>query len=79
MAFENGTSSVFGSSDEDGPFKFKVGEQPRKVVKGVEQAVVGTCTGQKLAVQIPPDLGYGTVGLPGKIPPNATLHFDMVM
>lgn len=33
--------------------------------------------GQRAKLTISPDLGYGTDGIPGTIPKNATLIFDV--
>lgn len=31
--------------------------------------------GGMIELEVPPELGYGAEGMPGSIPPNATLHF----
>ncbi len=33
--------------------------------------------GQRAKLTISPDLGYGAKGVPGAIPPNSTLIFDV--
>ena len=33
--------------------------------------------GQRAKLTISPDLGYGAGGVPGAIPPNSTLIFDV--
>jgi FKBP-type peptidyl-prolyl cis-trans isomerase len=63
------------SRDRDQPFEFTLGAGA--VIKGWDQGVVGMKKGGKRKLTIPSTLGYGTSGSPPKIPPNATLVFDI--
>lgn len=49
-----------------------------EVIKGWDLGVQGMRVGDKRRVTIPPQLGYGSSGVKGAIPPNATLDFEMV-
>ncbi len=46
-------------------------------VPGWTEGVQLIGVGGMIELEIPPDLGYGAAGQPGKIPPNATLHFKV--
>lgn len=63
-------------SNVDGtPFQFILGAG--KVIKGWDQGLVGMKVGETKTLTIPPDLAYGAEGSPPKIPPNATLTFEV--
>ena len=47
------------------------------VIAGWDQGVVGMREGQKRRLTIPAHLGYGPRGVPGVIPGNATLIFEV--
>lgn len=67
---------VFDSSVSKGrPFQFQIGLG--KVIKGWDKGVSKMTKGEKAKLVIPPELGYGANGVPGRIPPNSTLIFDV--
>lgn len=71
---ENG--SKFDSSlDRGKPFSFPLGSG--MVIKGWDGGVAGMKVGEKVRLTIPPELGYGPMGYPPVIPPNATLIFEV--
>jgi FKBP-type peptidyl-prolyl cis-trans isomerase len=66
----------FDSSRDRGEgFTFRLGAG--EVIKGWDQGVAGMKAGGLRKLTVPPELGYGSQGFPGAIPPNATLTFEV--
>ena len=63
------------SKDRRDPFQFILGAG--MVIRGWDEGVAGMKIGGARTLIIPSDLGYGSRGAGGVIPPNATLQFDV--
>ena len=65
----------FDSSRGRGPFSFPLGAG--RVIKGWDEGVAGMKVGEHRRLLIPAELGYGSRGAGGVIPPNARLTFEV--
>lgn len=63
------------SKDRNQPFRFPLGGG--RVIRGWDEGVQGMKIGGSRRLIIPAQLGYGSAGAGGVIPPNATLIFDV--
>jgi FKBP-type peptidyl-prolyl cis-trans isomerase len=63
------------SYDRDEPIRFVLGSG--RVIRGWEEGLMGMKVNEKRKLIIPPQLGYGERGVPGVIPPQADLVFDV--
>ncbi|PON59959.1 Peptidyl-prolyl cis-trans isomerase, FKBP-type [Trema orientale] len=66
---------IFDSNVGRHPFKFRLGVG--QVIPGWDVGVNGMRVGDKRRLTIPPEMGYGSKGAGGAIPPNAWLLFDV--
>ena len=66
--------TVFDSSHARGSAaQFAIGQ----LIPGVDEALLDMVEGEQRTVIIPPELGYGRRGVPGVIPPNSFLVFEL--
>ncbi len=63
------------SRDRGAPFEFPLGAG--RVIQGWDVGVATMTVGSKRRLVLPGSLAYGPQGIPGVIPPNATLLFDV--
>ena len=71
---ENG-KKFDSSRDRGSPFKFTLGKG--EVIKAWDEGVAKLSLGQRATLKCSPDYAYGAKGVPGVIPANATLIFDV--
>lgn len=73
---EDKKGQKFDSSVDRGqPFEFPLGQG--MVIQGWDQGFAGMKIGGKRTLMIPAEMGYGSRGAGGVIPPNADLVFDV--
>ncbi|XP_075690918.1 FK506-binding protein 15 isoform X2 [Rhinoderma darwinii] len=76
LLHNQGFGQMFDSNVQKDKFlRLKLGSG--KVIKGWEDGMLGMKKGGKRLLVIPPALAYGSQGLTGRIPSNATLIFEV--
>jgi FKBP-type peptidyl-prolyl cis-trans isomerase len=63
------------SIDRNRPLRFTLGEG--RVIKGWEMGVAGMKVGGRRTLIVAPEMAYGESGSGSRVPPNATLKFDI--
>ncbi|HNQ96459.1 MAG TPA: peptidylprolyl isomerase [Treponemataceae bacterium] len=67
--------TVFDDSDMRKPLEFQVGRG--KLIPGFDSQALEMKKGEKRTIVIPPELAYGANGVPGVIPGNSFIAFDL--
>jgi FKBP-type peptidyl-prolyl cis-trans isomerase len=68
-------SKCFDKTSLRHPFTFRLGS--KKMIKGINIGVEGMTLHGKRELIIPPNRAFGTQGIEGKVPPNATVYYDV--
>lgn len=66
-----------GGDLEDTVVEVPLGEG--RILPGIERAVKGMRVGGQRRVTVPPRLGWGQRGDPGRVPPGATLVYEVTL
>lgn len=74
-SFLDGTPFDSSRTKEQGPLNFQAGAG--KVIAGWDEAILTMKKGERRTLIVPYWLAYGEKGIRGKIPPKATLIFDV--
>jgi len=74
LTLTNG-KKIDSSRDRGSAFEFNIGMG--EVIQGWDEGLMKISVGQRAKLTISPDMGYGAKGVPGCIPPNSTLIFDV--
>lgn len=69
------TNKVFDSSKAGDGFTFQLGR--KEVISAWDIGIAGMRVGGKRRIVCPPSVAYGAKGAPPRIPPNATLVFEV--
>lgn len=76
MKSDGGKGDQFDTSHKrNKPFSFELGKG--QVIKGWDEGIAYLSVGDKARLIIPAQLGYGNRSIPGLIPANSTLIFDV--
>ncbi len=67
--------SNFGSSEGGPPVQFIVGNE--EILPGWDEAVLLMQEGEKAQFIMPPELAFGAEGIPGLVPPDETVTFEL--
>jgi len=73
VSLEDGTR-VDSTLDRGVPVQVVLGEA---FVRGLDEGLAGICAEGRRRITVPPELAYGAEGVPGLVPPNATLVFEV--
>ncbi|KAJ8653001.1 hypothetical protein O0I10_011382 [Lichtheimia ornata] len=57
------------------PFTYKLGRD--KMMEGLKNGLQGMCEGEIRRVLMPADMAFGELGVPGKVPPNTAVVYDI--
>ncbi len=76
MTLEDGTN-VDSSRERGQPLTFTLGDPAAELPAGLQEGIIGMRELGRRKLTVPADLAYGADGVPGLIPPDAVIHFDL--
>ncbi|KAG0163526.1 Peptidyl-prolyl cis-trans isomerase fpr2 [Apophysomyces sp. BC1034] len=72
-----GEDEYFENTYETNPLSYKLGKDT--IMKGMNQGIKGMCPGEVRRLLIPANLAFGELGIPGKVPPNTAVIYEVEM